>query len=365
LTSDVANTANATGTDQEAVSVTDHDSASVDVIHPNVGITKECEPHVQFAPGTITWRVNATNIGDTTLYNVIIEDTRNGTLATGLTLDPDEWVAFEYVESGLAPGIYENNATVTGVDQEAAEVTAWAVAQCEVKPVYFLKQFTNVTVLDEIWNASIFNNGTSSNVTGLHSGPRVFWEVTYYFENSLNFLGDQFDNETHNFILWDKWGGNLLALNSTPTSFDPVTNIVTLSNGDSFKIDPPDYKAYVGSGLILTDSNGNPAYITMHTGDQQQGTNPGKGKSNSNDGKSYDTDVRWEIGSLAPGESASLTIIIAPGKNPAGILQFSSTGHYVINTGPRVRVYEEGSYADEDFLYAIDRMIQLSVNVTE
>ena len=58
---------------------------------------------------------------------------------------------------------------------------------------------------------------------------------------------------------------------------------------------------------------------------------------------------------------AQLVIYIAPGKNPGHKLQFSSPGRYCINTGPRVRVYSDSGY--EDFLYAIDKTVQLSVHV--
>ena len=73
------------------------------------------------------------------------------------------------------------------------------------------------------------------------------------------------------------------------------------------------------------------------------------------------TDIRWEIGWLGPDQAAWLKIYIAPGKNPGRKLQFSSTGCYCINTGPRVRVYGDSGY--EDFLYAIDKTVQLCVNV--
>jgi len=105
------------------------------------------------------------------------------------------------------------------------------------------------------------------------------------------------------------------------------------------------------------------AYVTLHTGDQQQGTNPGKGKGTSKDGSSYDLDLRWEIGYLAPGQTATLTIIVAPGMNPGGQLMFTSTGISVINTGPVVRVYKDGTYADSAFMYTVPETNVLTVYV--
>lgn len=152
-----------------------------------------------------------------------------------------------------------------------------------------------------------------------------------------------------------------MALPSPPEAFDPETNTVALENGDSFEINPQGYKSYLGEGIPLTDCSGGSAWITPHTGDQQEQTNPGKGRGTQKDGKSYDADVRWEIGWLAPGEARELVIYIAPGKNPGHKLLFSTPGCYWINTGPRVRVYGDSGY--EDFLYAIARTVQLCVCV--
>lgn len=158
-----------------------------------------------------------------------------------------------------------------------------------------------------------------------------------------------------------------MALDSCPTGFDPVTNVVTLANGVPFDINPRlesplGYRGYIGDGRPLAPSKGT-AMITLHKGDQQEGTNPGKGNGATKDGRSYDADVRWDIGLLAPGASATLDIRIAPGKNPGGVLMFSESGTCVINTGPRIRVYADAAFTD--FLYAVDNTVQLTVIVND
>lgn len=159
-----------------------------------------------------------------------------------------------------------------------------------------------------------------------------------------------------------------MALGSAPTAFNPKTNNLTLADNTSFIINPRltgsnSYQGYIGSGLNISDlASQGLAYITLHQGDQQNGTNPGKGNSKNNDGTSYDADVVWYIGELKPGESATLTLYIAPGMNPGGQLEFTSTGCNVINTGPRVRAYGE-TYDNEDFLYAVERTNTLTVCV--
>jgi hypothetical protein len=193
--------------------------------------------------------------------------------------------------------------------------------------------------------------------------------VTYYFANTEAYLGDMYDGETYYFTLWDKWGGNLLALASPPAEFDPETNNVTLEDGTEFEINYDGYAGYIGEdGVELTDSREGTGMITLHTGDQQEKTNPGKGKKppKGDSSASYDADIAWNIGVVDPGEHVYLTIYVAPGKNPGGILQFSSEGYLEINTGPVYRAY---AVKNEDeigkFQWALDNKIRLSVNVLE
>jgi hypothetical protein len=227
---------------------------------------------------------------------------------------------------------------------------------CDQNP----KQFTGAYSLDGFAPPEITDNGLGSVVTGLKSGPRVSWAVTYYFANDEAYLGSQYDGQAHYFRLWDKWGGNLMVLGAVPTAFNPAQASVTVG-GTSFVIDYAGYSSYIGDGLDFTDSRGRDATATLHTGDQQEKTNPGKGKGTNKDGKAYDVDLVWDIGYLLPGESSTLTIIVAPGMNPGGKLEFTSCGFTCINTGPRTRVYADADY--NDFLYAIDRTIQLGVLV--
>jgi hypothetical protein len=378
VSDDVVNTATAEG-EHQLGTVDDSDSVTVTVIDPDFLLEKSCSPETQNAPGEITWEIYTMNTGDVQL-TVDIEDDMYGTIVTGLVLEPGEDYSFSYTTSDLSVGEYTNTVTATAHHQ-LGDMTLTDVATCDVEEQKNVKQFTDSGGFGGFTPPSIESGGLSTVVYELHSGPRTWWEVTYYFENSEAYLGDEFDGEGHYFILWDKWGGNLMALDVPPVAFDEPSNVVTLANGATFDINPREsgedsYRGYVGDGIPLEDCcpiNGDvDGWITMHKGDQQQGTNPGKGKGNKDngkDGKSYDTDVRWEIDWLEPGEARTLTIYIAPGKNPGGVLQFSSPGCEAINTGPRVRVYDnfngdpDDFYENAEFLYAIDKTIQLWVCV--
>jgi len=365
IADDITNVATATGTHQLG-EVSDEDSASVDVRYPGIDARLWCEPETQPMPGTITWTIEVENIGDT-LLDVVVE--MDGYVWTfPLPPDPpdDVWTT-EIVDDYLPPDCYTNTVTATGTHQ-LGWVDDTEKATCCVRHAH-PKQFTDRGAFDGFTPPEIGCDGLCTTVFELHSGPRIWWEITYFFENSEAYLGEEFDGEGHHFILWDKWAGNLMALDSPPIDFDEVSNNVTLANGEEFCIDPKldvtedGYKGYIHPSLDISDlATQGRANITGHIGDQQEGTNPGGGKgSHPKGGNSYDADIRWEIGWLEPGDSAELRIYIAPGKNPGGVLQFSRADCKAINTGPRVRAYADSTYENEAFLYAIDKTVQLWV----
>jgi hypothetical protein len=234
----------------------------------------------------------------------------------------------------------------------------------------FVKEFTGSGAINGLTRPEISSDGLSSYVTQTKTGPAIWWTVTYTVTNNAGV--------PNYYIVWDKWGGNLMVLDSAPSAFSTSgkgTGLLTLTNGASFTINYAGYKGYMvstpyGTGLIFNGINSEGlgtlngiAYVTLHTGDQQQGSNPGNGKGTTKDGSSYDLDLRWEIGLLAPGQTATLTIIVAPGLNPGGQLEFTSTGIDVINTGPVVRVYSDSSYDNSAFLYTVPETNVLTVYV--
>jgi hypothetical protein len=235
----------------------------------------------------------------------------------------------------------------------------------------FLKQFTGSGTLGDTPPEGPFP-GITSTIYETKTGPQIWWEVTYSVTNE--------DDEPHYYTLWDKWGGNLLILGGYPTDYEPGTGkkeagTLTLNNAPAFKIDYTGYSVYLDTHGDISDnidydpshtpSPTDGAWMSIHTGDQQEETNPGKGKKNTKDGNSYDVDIRWNIGWLEPGETQRLIVYLAPGINPGGVLQFSSFDTYVVNTGPRVRAYETSDYANDAFLYSWDWTNQLTINVID
>ena len=47
--------------------------------------------------------------------------------------------------------------------------------------------------------------------------------------------------------------------------------------------------------------------------------------------------IEWEVGTLAPGESATLELLVWTKFNPAGKQEYTSTGWYTMNSGPTMK----------------------------
>jgi len=284
-----------------------------------------------------------------------------GTYAAAEITVPPGW---ELVSATCSDG-----SPVTNIDISPGETVT--VTFTNKKLLEFLKQFTGSGTLDpETYTIPEIIDPKTSQAFQIKTGPQIWWEVTYSVTNE--------DEEPHYYTLWDKWGGNLLILGGYPTEYIPGSakkeaGDLTISTGESFTIDYAGYSTYLGlkkdiSGNIVyaashTGSSSDGAWMSLHTGDQQEETNPGKGNKNTKDGNSYDVDIRWNIGWLEPGETQTLTVYLAPGINPGGVLQFSSYKCYTVNTGPRVRAYETSDYADNMFLYSWSWTNQLTIIV--
>ena len=82
------NTATATGVSPHDETVSDQDDHLVDLIHPAIMIVKTVDPTVGVAGQTVTYTFVVTNTGDTTLYNVSVDDDIIGHIGDIASLDP-------------------------------------------------------------------------------------------------------------------------------------------------------------------------------------------------------------------------------------------------------------------------------------
>ena len=77
INSDTTNTATTTGTTESGGTVTAHDSADVDVIHPSIAIDKSVDKPTVVAGTLVTYTIKVSNTGDATLSHVTVSTTRS------------------------------------------------------------------------------------------------------------------------------------------------------------------------------------------------------------------------------------------------------------------------------------------------
>jgi uncharacterized repeat protein (TIGR01451 family) len=118
------NTATVSGTDDNDTTVSDEDSHTVDLIHPAIEIVKTVDP-VSGNPGdTVTYTFVVTNTGDTTLYDISVDDDVIGHIGDIAQLDAGDSATLtkDYV---LPKGSTEvtNVGTATGTDTLGEQVS--------------------------------------------------------------------------------------------------------------------------------------------------------------------------------------------------------------------------------------------------
>ena len=118
------NTATVQGTADDGRTTSDEDSWSVDLIHPAIKIVKTVDP-ISGSPGdTVTYTYVVTNTGDTTLFNVSVDDDVIGHIGDIDQLDPGQSVTLtkDYVLPAGQLSV-TNVGTATGTDVLGKTVT--------------------------------------------------------------------------------------------------------------------------------------------------------------------------------------------------------------------------------------------------
>ena len=118
------NTATVQGTADDGRTTTDESSWSVDLIHPAIKIVKTVDP-ISGNPGdTVTYTYVVTNTGDTTLFNVSVDDDVIGHIGDIAQLDPGQSVTLtkDFVLPAGELGV-TNVGTATGTDVLGKTVT--------------------------------------------------------------------------------------------------------------------------------------------------------------------------------------------------------------------------------------------------
>ena len=118
------NTVTVEGTDVLGTTVDDDDDHAFPVLHPAITIDKSASPTTVTGTGTVTYSYLVTNTGDTTLFNVAVNDDVLGAIGTIGSLEPGASQTLTRsvtVGTGSAP---TNVGTASGTDVLGKTVTA-------------------------------------------------------------------------------------------------------------------------------------------------------------------------------------------------------------------------------------------------
>jgi uncharacterized repeat protein (TIGR01451 family) len=108
----------------------DHDT---DILHPAIQVTKDADKDVAHVTETVTYTITVSNIGDTTLYNVVLTDPLIGWTSNPITLDVGESHTFyvDYVVTGSECDPFTNCVTATGEDEIGGDRGTVTDEDCE------------------------------------------------------------------------------------------------------------------------------------------------------------------------------------------------------------------------------------------
>jgi len=140
LGADTTNMTTVTGTSALSGTVTHTDTASVDVINPDITLVKTAAPTIIYAGDRVTYTYQVTNPGDDSLSDVEVSDDKCAPVTGPFevsgngddALDPGE--DWEYTCSTTLVTDTTNTATVTGTDSLGGTVTAQDAATVQVEP---------------------------------------------------------------------------------------------------------------------------------------------------------------------------------------------------------------------------------------
>jgi uncharacterized repeat protein (TIGR01451 family) len=127
---DLYNTASASGFDPIGGMIGTNSSAFVDVIHPELTLTKTVEPSTVPAKGNVTYTFLLENTGDVNLTAVNISDPDLSWVAGPFILVPGENVTLQVNATAYVTST--NNATAVGLDILGNPVLAWDTAHVTV-----------------------------------------------------------------------------------------------------------------------------------------------------------------------------------------------------------------------------------------
>ena len=140
LTEDVINIGTATGTDSKGGTVSDNDTAEVNVINPAIAINKTASSEFIYTGNDVTYNYTLTNPGDDPLSDIVVIDDQGLTVVfitgdtnTNSKLDPGETWIYTATANNLTEDVI-NIGTATGTDSKGGTVSDNGTAEVVIVP---------------------------------------------------------------------------------------------------------------------------------------------------------------------------------------------------------------------------------------
>ena len=210
----VSDETTATGRDSLGGTVSDSDSASVEVIHPAIQVVETVDPPLTYVGSEVVWHVVVTNVGDDPLTGVTLSDDAGHDYGAPFSLAVGASRTFSYTT--IVAMTTANDVTAVGVDALGGNVIDEASAIVNViNPDIQVEE----TVLPDV----------------IHSGDEVVWRivVTNNSDDFLTAIQVQDDNGHDYGAPFDLGVGESQVFTYTTAPSSDTVNLVSASGMDA------------------------------------------------------------------------------------------------------------------------------------
>ncbi|MBW6519292.1 MAG: DUF11 domain-containing protein [ANME-2 cluster archaeon] len=271
--------------------ITDSDSVEVDLVHPNMTLTKTASPTAGYVGDTITYTIVINNTGDVQLDRINVTDSLMGTITDDFpaVLMPGESATVNKIRpiAPTDPNPLQNTVTAFyQVNSLPNIIVRQDSAEVEILHGDFRKEFTNASVYNE-------SSGEWEPLTTpwVPVQQLIKWTVTFYVPNIAGY-------NMSNVQLVDRFGAEL---------------------------DHADWNITTPGNYSYTESQGTVDFVYAKAKQMPQ------------------LRVYWDIGELASGEQAILSFEVVTRLNPSGRQEYTSDGLKILNSGAVLKWRDEYS----------------------
>ncbi len=185
-TVDVINVGSATGTGSKGGTVSDSDTAEVNVINPAIAINKTASSEFIYTGNDVTYNYALTNPGDDPLSGIVVIDDQSltvdfitGDTNTNSKLDPGETWVYTATANNLTEDVI-NTGTATGTDSKGGTVSDNDTAEVVIVPPVQMTVISDTSTVVTYSSSEYASPGDPAKLAEVDPG----WGVSYNFTPS-------------------------------------------------------------------------------------------------------------------------------------------------------------------------------------